>query len=110
MARKNENRSGVVIAITGASSGIGAGLARHYARRGDNVVLSLASRSRKKLVKVAQECVKHGADVEAVTLDTTDRNAVASWLYALGKDVNTRIDTHAKLHTHMIIQSRVVRE
>lgn len=77
-----------VIAITGASSGIGAGLARHYARESGaggkkRTLLALASRGRARLVEVARKCQSSTCDVEAVTLDISDRHAVASWLHLL---------------------------
>ncbi len=53
--------------ITGASSGIGAALARAWSTRGDNVVL--AARSEEELAKLAKEC---GPTALAVKTDVTD--------------------------------------
>jgi NAD(P)-dependent dehydrogenase (short-subunit alcohol dehydrogenase family) len=53
--------------ITGASSGIGAALARAWARRGDNLVL--AARSVDELAKLAKQC---GPNALAVKTDVTD--------------------------------------
>ena len=75
-----------VIAITGASSGIGAGLARQYSREsgvGRRTLLALASRGRARLVEVARSCQSPVCDVDAVALDISDRHAVASWLHLL---------------------------
>eukprot|EP00727_Mastigamoeba_balamuthi_P012525 m51a1_g7896 putative short-chain dehydrogenase (314) ;mRNA; r:117457-119016 len=67
-----------VVAITGASSGIGAALAKRYARPG--AVLYLAGRSRTRLDAVASECRSLGADVVADEVDVTDRAAVTQWI------------------------------
>ncbi len=66
------------IAITGASSGIGAALARHYAAPG--VTLSLVGRNRERLTEVADFCEKNGATVHAALVDVTDREALAAFL------------------------------
>lgn len=68
------------IVITGASSGIGAALARHYA--GGNVRLSLTGRNRARLEAVAGACREQGAAVEAAVLDVTDREEMHAWLCA----------------------------
>jgi short-subunit dehydrogenase len=57
-----------VIVITGASSGIGAELARQLARRGDKVVL--AARNEDNLKRVAAQC---GPDALPVIIDVTRR-------------------------------------
>jgi short-subunit dehydrogenase len=59
------------IVITGASSGIGAALARQLAGRGDQVVL--AARRKDELKKVADEC---GPEARAVVTDVTRRGDV----------------------------------
>jgi short-subunit dehydrogenase len=59
-----------VVAITGASKGIGAELARQLAARGARLVL--AARSEKELEDVAAECRKSGASVVIVKADVTD--------------------------------------
>jgi short-subunit dehydrogenase len=58
-----------VIAITGASKGIGAELARQLAAKGARLVL--AARSDKELEGVAAECRTAGAQVVAVRADVT---------------------------------------
>jgi len=60
-----------VIVITGASSGIGAELARQLARRGDKVVL--AARNQDNLNQVAAQC---GPESRAVVTDVTRRAEV----------------------------------
>ena len=62
------------IVITGASSGLGADLARGYARPG--VRLLLFARRVGLLEAVAQDCRTAGADVEAVALDVADAAAL----------------------------------
>lgn len=61
--------AGKVIAITGASEGIGAELARQFA--GKAVWLALAARNLEKLEKVADECRALGAEAFAVRCDVS---------------------------------------
>lgn len=68
------------ILITGASSGIGAALARHYAAPG--VRLVLGGRDAPRLETVAQDCKATGAIVETALVDVTDRAAMAAWIEA----------------------------
>lgn len=66
------------IVITGASSGLGAALAAHYATSGTQ--LHLQGRDEKRLETVAQSCRAKGATVNAAVLDVTDANAMQRWL------------------------------
>jgi short-subunit dehydrogenase len=59
-----------VVAITGASKGIGAELARQLAAKGAKLVL--AARSAKELEAVAEECRKLGAAVVTVKADVAE--------------------------------------
>jgi short-subunit dehydrogenase len=68
------------ILITGASSGIGAALARHYARAG--MRLSLGGRDGQRLQEVAANCRARGADADIAALDVTDRTAMRNWILA----------------------------
>lgn len=61
---------GRVVAITGASSGIGAELARQCAERGAR--LALAARSEDKLERVAEDCRERGAGALVVPTDVSD--------------------------------------
>ena len=70
------------IVITGASSGLGAALARAYARTGHE--LFLAGRDAVRLSLVALECQKADATVHTQVVDVTDRAAMASWLASIG--------------------------
>lgn len=62
------------VLITGASSGIGAELARRLARRGDDLVL--VARGRDGLEKVADEVREAGGYALIETADVTDREAL----------------------------------
>lgn len=61
-----------VIAITGASTGIGAALARRLASQFLGIRLVLAARNQEKLEAVATDCLKVGADVLVVPTDLSD--------------------------------------
>ncbi len=73
--QRNEPRS---ILITGASSGIGAGLARLYA--GPGISLAISGRDKERLLAVAETCRRRGAQVIAEVIDVKDRNAMAKWI------------------------------
>jgi short-subunit dehydrogenase len=60
--------------ITGASSGIGEGLAREFARRGDAV--ALLARRADLLESIASELKQRGANVVAISCDVSDSAAV----------------------------------
>jgi NADP-dependent 3-hydroxy acid dehydrogenase YdfG len=68
------------ILITGASSGIGAALARAYAAPG--MRLALAGRDTARLEATAARCRDAGAEVATCRLDVTDAGAVAQWVAA----------------------------
>ena len=61
--------AGKVIAITGASEGIGAELARQVAGKG--VWLALAARNKEKLEAVAAECRARGSEAVAIRCDVS---------------------------------------
>lgn len=71
------------ILITGASSGLGAALAREYARAGN--VLHLQGRNAERLQKIAGECKDLGADVHIKIADVTDEGAMQNWLLEADK-------------------------
>ncbi len=74
------------VLLTGASSGIGAGLAEEFARRG--AVLALSGRHTDRLAATAERCRQHGATVHELVAELGDPAAVdrlaADTLDALG--------------------------
>lgn len=68
------------ILITGASSGLGAELARTYAAPG--ATLALTGRDAARLESVAQQCRAKGATVETAVLDVTEAAALEGWMLA----------------------------
>jgi short-subunit dehydrogenase len=66
------------VLITGASSGLGAALARDYAAPGRR--LALAGRNAERLAAVAEACRDRGAEVLATALDVTDSAALHAWI------------------------------
>lgn len=72
------------VVITGASSGIGSALARHYARPG--ATLGLLGRNRDRLDAIGAECRTLGAQVHPAAIDVRDRTAMADWLTGFDRD------------------------
>jgi short-subunit dehydrogenase len=71
-------RDPLSILITGASSGIGAALARAYAA--PRTHLALCGRDAARLAAVANLCRERGAEVMEACLDVTEAAAVAAWI------------------------------
>lgn len=65
-----------VVLITGASQGIGAAIAKTFAREVRGVRLALVARSAGKLATVQRACVKLGATAEVFACDVSDEKAV----------------------------------
>ncbi|TCM52270.1 NADP-dependent 3-hydroxy acid dehydrogenase YdfG [Rhizobium sp. PP-F2F-G48] len=78
-----------IVLITGASSGIGAGIARELAKSGATLVLG--ARRLDRLESLATELRAEGAKVMVQTLDVTDRADVAAFAEA-ARDAFGRID------------------
>lgn len=76
------------ILITGASSGIGAALAREYA--GPGCTLFLGGRNEARLAAVAADCRARGATDEAATIDVVAGDAIARWI--VQSDDHTPLD------------------
>ena len=84
-----------VVAIIGASSGIGLATARACAARGDHLLLG--SRSQKSLAAAAKSCKSLGAaSVHYQVLDVTDANSVTGFFEAVSANAE-RLD--AVVHT-----------
>jgi NAD(P)-dependent dehydrogenase (short-subunit alcohol dehydrogenase family) len=66
-----------VVLITGASQGIGAAIAREFARGRPGVRLALVARTEKNLRAVGRACTRLGADVAVLPCDVSDAAAVA---------------------------------
>ncbi|MFA5631747.1 MAG: SDR family oxidoreductase [Porticoccaceae bacterium] len=74
--------TGKVIAITGASSGIGEATARVLARQGSKVVLG--ARRGERLAAVADAIRSEGGEVAVTSLDVTSQESVATFVsYAI---------------------------
>jgi len=78
-----------IVLITGASSGIGAGIARELAKSGATLVLG--ARRTDRLEMLAQEIRSDGGVVSVRKLDVTDRADVASFVEAARQEFG-RID------------------
>ena len=74
-----------VILITGASQGIGAAIAKVFAREMPGVRLALVSRNTRKLAAVQRACVKFGAVAEVFVCDVADEAAVDAMAAAVTK-------------------------
>jgi len=72
-----------VILITGASQGIGAAIAKTFARELKGARLALVARSVRNLAAVARACAKLGAEVETFPCDVTDAAAVKAMARAV---------------------------
>jgi short-subunit dehydrogenase len=66
------------ILITGASSGLGAALARAYAKPG--VTLALSGRDAGRLARTVETCRLQGASVHSKIVDVGDAAATARWI------------------------------
>lgn len=77
------------IVITGASQGIGAAIAREFAREGRGIRLALIARSTRNLSRVAAACVRAGARAEVFACDVTDPMAVDAAAAAVRRALGT---------------------
>jgi NADP-dependent 3-hydroxy acid dehydrogenase YdfG len=78
-----------VVLITGASQGIGAAIARVFAREIRGVRLALVARNAKNLGAVARTCARLGATTAVFPCDVSDEAAVAAMAAAVTKRYGT---------------------
>ncbi len=78
-----------VILITGASQGIGAAIAKVFAREVPGVRLALVARHAGHLAKVAAACAKLGAKTEPFRCDVSDEPSVAAMAAAVTQRFGT---------------------
>jgi len=78
---------GKVALITGASSGIGEGVAKSLATKG--VKVGLAARSIEKLKNIEQEIRQNGGDAFPVTMDVADKSSVHTGVQELQEHYGT---------------------
>jgi len=74
-----------VVLITGASQGIGAGIAKVFAKEIPGVRLALVARNERNLAKTAKACAKLRATAECFFCDVSDEAAVAGMSAAVIK-------------------------
>lgn len=84
----HEKLDGTVVAITGASSGIGAATAAYLAERGAKVVLG--ARRRDRLDAVVAEITSAGGDATGIIVDVTRRDDLI-------RLVDTALERHGRL-------------
>jgi len=83
----NLNLNGQVAMVTGASSGIGAHLAKTPAAQGCSV--GIAARRQSRLEALAEEIRSTGGKVVAVTMDVSDRDSISDALDAIEAEIGT---------------------
>lgn len=66
------------ILITGASNGLGAALAQHYAA--PDTCLALIGRDENRLEQISQACTALGATVHTASINVSDKDALKQWL------------------------------
>src|SRR5258708_3899171 len=72
MSTTSRKLAGKVAVVTGASKGIGAAIAKHFADEGAAVVVNYAS-SKKGADQVVAEIVRHGGKAIAVQADVSSK-------------------------------------
>lgn len=90
MSEDSFSVKGQVVLVSGASRGIGRGLAEGFARRGATVIIT--GREKETLEKTAKEIAPKGGSVEARVCDVADAKAIERLVKSAVKDFG-RIDT-----------------
>ncbi len=78
-----------VVLITGASQGIGAAIAKVFARELSGVRFALVARNARNLAAVQRACMKLGAVAEVFACDVADETAVEAMTAAVTKRFKT---------------------
>jgi NADP-dependent 3-hydroxy acid dehydrogenase YdfG len=78
-----------VVVITGASQGIGAAIARVFAREVPGVRLALVARNARNLAATARACAQAGATAAAFACDVSDEGEVAAMAAAVTQRFGT---------------------
>ncbi|KAN0009335.1 hypothetical protein ACTFIU_006615 [Dictyostelium citrinum] len=80
--KKTNFPSPKAVVITGASSGIGRGIAIEYAKRktSDSFVLGLIGRNTERLEELKNECLDLGVRVEIESIDVSEKEKIQDWL------------------------------
>jgi short-subunit dehydrogenase len=101
------------ILITGASSGIGAALARRYAT--SDTRLALGGRDGERLESVAAACHERGASVAIERIDVTDQDGMRRWVLAADAEspldlvvANAGISSHSGTQVESEARARAV--
>ena len=80
----HRSKTHTTILITGASQGIGASLAYHYAEPG--IRLILVARNSQKLAHVSQHCSNLGAVVISQSIDINHKDEFIDWIHKIDMD------------------------
>lgn len=80
--------AGKTILITGASSGIGEGLALAYGLSGNHLLL--VARNIDRLQKIAEKCIAQGATIAFASIDVREKSLLSEWI--VEQDQKTPID------------------
>ena len=90
MSPKTKKLDGKVAVVTGASKGIGAGIAKHFAAEGAAVVVNYSS-SKEGADRVVDEITKRGGKAIAVQADVAEKKDIER-LFAETKKAFGRLD------------------
>lgn len=82
---KSAGKAPPAVLITGASQGIGAAIAKCFARELPGVRLALVARNERNLAQVAKACATLGATAESFGCDVSDEASVAAMAAAVEK-------------------------
>ena len=78
------------VLITGASSGLGAGFARMFAKQGARI--AIAARRKSKLEALRDELVGQGAEVQVIELDVTDEASIEQAVNSVSPQIDILVN------------------